>query len=212
MLHPLLVTRWDGAHVWLQWTPPPSGKTALRLRYRRPGAPDWTPWIDTNIPWPITATYLRLPIHKQNWAVEAEMAEWHADGAMTWEPAAPAKFLHCMAPFEFRSEKRWSFPAESIFLGVVDGDGTGWKLLAPVEIIPGQPWPVADMEAVQATGIHQLDWPGHLTAQPELGLFIRNTEPSRNDCEILPPGTVAVIEPANPDGPMVFVAGAVNRG
>jgi hypothetical protein len=211
MLNPLIVGRWDGSNVWLQWTPPLSGLTALRMRYRRPGETEWMDWIDTNIPWPMRGgkSFLRLPIHKQNWQAEAQMAEWKP-GAMEWEPALAARFTKCTAKFEFLSERRWSFEAGTIFNAVVDGAGTGWRLLEAAEFIPGRPSPIVEMQATQSTGVHQLDYAGHLRAQPELGLWITNTEASREDCELLG-GSTVTIEPAPLDGPVAFVTGGVNR-
>lgn len=211
MLQPYIVGKWDANHVWVQWTPGEANACALRLRYLRKLAPDWTPWVETMTPWPLRGTcYVKIPTRAQGTQVQAQLAEWQEGGELMWETARAAEFARCEAEFEFLSDlQKVTFAAGDLFTAMVDADVATFRLREALEVYPGTPARVR-MEATQESGVFQLDYPGHFAMRPRRGVVLANTTPTVNDLKALEGETVTVAGKM-PGGPMSIALGKVNQ-
>lgn len=215
-LNPLIVGRWDGNHVWIQWTPTPEKSYALRMRYKRPGNPEWTHWIETMGPFPITEYYVRVPTHAAGTWAQAEVGVFKAAGEeIAWERAQARYFGFSEAEFEFTSAKKVTFQERDFFCCMVDSDVAAYHLLAPLDVPGGDVPVIARMRSLQKTGNNQLDYADHFSFSPRPGVQVRNISPSDSDLEmgdlVMTLGDGVTIEHAPSEGESVLLLGKVNQ-
>lgn len=200
MLTPLLCGRFDGTHLWVQWSPVPMASGyMLEVRWRRPGA-EWGPWRRTGGN-KMARTWLVVPMWKLGAEVQARVSLADAE---EWELAREVDFRKARARFEISSERRVMMIAAGTTLAAqVDGHACGYVVPRDVEAGPGAPVEV-ECEASMSTGFCQLDRPEHFDIRPMLGVRIRNLEPSRNDVAETGRDFTELL-PREPDGPILLV-------
>lgn len=219
MLTPFIVGKWDGNHIWLQWTPTQARSYALRLRYLKPGRPDWTGWIETHTPWPLADYFLKIATHAQGTRVQAQVAPWPEgklwkpddpeNEGLQWETALARSFGYCTADFEFTAARQVTFSKDDVFAVTVDRDVAAYHLLEDLTV-PADTAVPARMRAIQMSGCNQLDHPDHFVLLARPGVQVRNISASDNDLRV-EEGDAVGIESALPGGPMTIAFGAVNQ-
>ena len=196
-LSPLLITKWDGCHLWLQWADvAPGTRYRARYRLREPGASKFGRWIELGLR--KGQTWIKFPTHKRGWEADAQVAVKEHD----WRTAQIGVFRRSRCSFRIQSGRKVTFNAGEMVHAMVEGEPASYKFLADVEVPAGES-KVVELEAVRATGFNQIDKPGDFRTRPKFDLLIENTEPSRNDVE--PVSTPGVIDAAEPDGPMTVI-------
>lgn len=206
VLEPLIVGKWDGVHVWLQWSHvAPDAGYELEVAYLPPAA-EWLPWIRVAGPDPFLECWLKIPTHKQGWRARARV---RSAGSEDWEPARSAEFTRSVCRFEFESDRKVTFQAGDLFHFQVDGESCAYRLVTDLAIEAGEQ-KIEAMEAVQSSGFNQLDYPGHFSVMPEPGLKVSNVEASHGDLSWIGGADVEIATTA-PDGPVTMALGTVNR-
>ncbi len=185
VLAPLLCGRWDGCHLWLQW----SGDAAaeryeVQVSYRRREVEAWGEW-DTVVPpqgphrdWGV------IPTWKENWQVRARVRSVYAGNSPgEWETAREVCFVQGACEFEISTLRQdVRFPQGTTFHAIVDGGSACYALEEEVALEAGGVWSGV-LRSYGASGWHQLDRIGHFTLSPAFGVTVRNVAPSRDEVE-----------------------------
>lgn len=211
-LTPLMVPKWDGNHLWLQWGDLCPAGYAVQIQLMRPPANQWSEWRDIQRPWPIHRSWMKIPLLRQGWQVRVQVGRFvdHKTPPL-WERAIVASFARPSASFHFENEiRKVTFSAGQIFTALVDGLPASFALGEDLTLEPGAQAEVT-MEAMQLSPFNHLDAPGDFRCRPEQGLTIINSTATGNNIDLLggQEGTMAVLP--NPGGPVVITLGKVNR-
>jgi len=196
-LSPLLITKWDGCHLWLQWDDvAPGSQYRARYRLRGPGEAKFGRWIELGLR--TGQTWIKFPTHKRGWEADAQVSATGQD----WKTAQIGIFRKSRCLFRIQTGRKAAFKAGEMVHSMVEGEPASYRFLSDVEV-PARKSKVVELESVRATGFNQIDTPGDFRTRPKFDLLIENTDPSRNDVEIV--SERGVIDVAAPDGPMTVV-------
>lgn len=200
-LDPLIVGRWNGTALWIQFNAgeaPEGFCVEINVRPTVDGEGRWVT-LDKGRS---RKNWLVVPIWKEGQWVEARVGINGCDGEP--EPAREAVFRRPSCVFGFAAgPKPLRYAAGTMFHAQVDSAACGYRLAEDFEIGPGEEGR-ATMVSILSTGFAQLDYEGHFDLRPGHGVRIWNIGPSENDLEITGrTGTVLARLPL--DGPMAMV-------
>lgn len=184
MLSPIFCSRWNGDHVWLQWTPVAASCAvemgyAIEMRFR--SGIEWEPWLPISNPRGPKADWAVIPTLREGQLVQCRVRSDDSE----WEMARAVDFKDSKALFEISniSESEAMVLADTIFHGLVDDAACAYVLVNDLRIPAGQNVRV-HLHAVEQSGYAQLDHPGHFKL-PGQRLVVQNVEPSEDQFDEL---------------------------
>lgn len=177
-LDPLIVGKWNGHSLWMQWTPAeaPEGYCVEIMRPSpKVGADRWVE-LDAGR---TKRSWLVVPMWCEGQAVHARVKANGVDGDP--ETAMEAEFRKCVCIFGIQAGSQpMVMDRGTMFHAQVDAAACGYALVDPVEIEPGGFARVSVVSLI-SSGFAQLDHEGHFDLRPGNEVRIWNLEPSTND-------------------------------
>lgn len=181
-LEPLIVGRWNGHSLWLQWAPADEAPDGYRVEIAmlEPVVREQK-WklIDKGC---TKRAWMVLPIWRHGAFVQARVRVNGVDGDPEMAREAVFKRSTCVFAFQAGANKALVVEAGGMIHCAVDGAACSYKTDEWIEAAPNETVH-ATLSALVTSGWAQLDHEGHFDLRPGGGARIWNLEPSRNDVE-----------------------------
>lgn len=205
-LSPLMVGRWDGANLWLQWESAAEARYLVRVRIRANDSATWGAWVI--IVKPFTRPWAVVQLVRARWQAQAQVAVLSEDVSrdMDWQPAAEVTFARSAAPFHFENATAApiDLPVGATFDAMVDLAACSYRLREPLTV-PAQGDATAEMESLQTTAWMQVDAAGDFCSRQLRGLTVTNAGPSTGGLSAPTGLDFTLLEPEPPGGPHCIV-------